>query len=128
MEEEKKRQEEKKEAEKKTRKEEKPPEKMTVKELREIALTLPHSGAVHDMKKEELIAFIKEAKGIPAEKPRSHEPKVKKVPLNKAELKARIVELRKEKTEALNGKDRKRVGRLRRTISRLKKKTRRAAA
>jgi len=44
-------------------------EKLTVKELREIASELPHEKAIHDMKKEELIAFIKEVKGIRDESP-----------------------------------------------------------
>jgi hypothetical protein len=36
-------------------------EKMTIIELREIAAEIPHEKAVHEMKKEELVAFIKEA-------------------------------------------------------------------
>ena len=39
-------------------------EKLTIKELREIAAEIPHERAIHDMKKEELVAFIKEARGI----------------------------------------------------------------
>ena len=44
------------ETKKKEPHEEKPLEKMTVKELREIALAIPHSTAVHDMKKDEIVA------------------------------------------------------------------------
>ena len=51
------------------KKEEKPLEKMTVKELRAIALEIPRAVAVHDMKKAELIACIKEARGIKDEAP-----------------------------------------------------------
>ena len=39
-------------------------EKLTIKELREIAAEIPHEKAIHDMKKEELITFIKEVRGI----------------------------------------------------------------
>jgi acetylornithine deacetylase/succinyl-diaminopimelate desuccinylase-like protein len=46
------------------KKEEKSLEKMTIKELRAIALEIPRAVAVHDMKKAELIACIKEARGI----------------------------------------------------------------
>jgi len=42
---------------------------LTVKELRELASEIPHEKAVHEMKKEELIAFIKEARGIKDEHP-----------------------------------------------------------
>ncbi len=34
-------------------------DKLTIKELRDIAAEFPHERAIHDMKKEELIAFIK---------------------------------------------------------------------
>jgi len=44
-------------------------EKLTIKELREIAMEIPHAEAIHDMKKEEIIAFIKEARGIKDETP-----------------------------------------------------------
>ena len=44
-------------------------EKLTIKELREIAAEIPHEKAVHEMKKEELVAFIKEARGIKDETP-----------------------------------------------------------
>ena len=38
-------------------------DKLTIKELRDIAAEFPHERAIHDMKKEELIAFIKAAHG-----------------------------------------------------------------
>ena len=44
-------------------------DKLTIKELREIAAEIPHEKAVHEMKKEELIAFIKEVRGIKDETP-----------------------------------------------------------
>ena len=42
----------------------KPLDKMTVKELREVALELPQITGVHGMNKAELLAAVKEAKGI----------------------------------------------------------------
>ena len=110
---------------------EKPPEKslekMTVKELREIAVDIPHVQAVHDMKKEEIIAFIKEARGIRDEAPVGKKKKVVKLKMTKAELKARIREFQRLKTQALEEKHRNEVRVLRRRISRLKKKSRKAA-
>jgi hypothetical protein len=116
------------EVKKKERKrEEKPLEKMTVKELRAIAMEIPRSIAVHDMRKEELIAFIKEAREVKDE--RRVEPvkdKEKRV-VSKAEMKRRIKELKEEKREAQTARDRKKIEFLRRRISHLKKKTRRFA-
>jgi hypothetical protein len=104
-----------------------PLEKMTVKELRAIAMEIPHEHAVHDMKKEELIAFIKEARGIQDEAPAKKKKKVIKLKLTKTELKARIRELKGLKMQALEEKDDKKVRTLRHRISRLKKKSRKAA-
>ena len=42
----------------------KPLEKMTVKDLKEIAKEIPEISGVHGMKKDELIVAIKEVKGI----------------------------------------------------------------
>ncbi len=115
-------------------KEEKPLEKMTVPELKELALTFPHDHlekAVHDLHKDELLAFIKQAQGI-------HEPSVAKKKtgrahlkvkkrLSKSELKSRIVTLRDARQAARQARDRKLTARLRRRISRLKKQTRKSA-
>lgn len=107
---------------------EKPLEKLTVKELREIALALPHSTAIHDLKKEDLVAFIKEARGVKEEVPHKAKKKVAvKVKLGKAEIKARIRELKDQKRQAQEGKEGKKAKALRRVISRLKKKSREAA-
>ncbi len=107
---------------------EKPLDKLTIKELREIALALPHSTAIHDLKKEELVAFIKEARGIKEEVPRKAKKKAAvKVKKTKAEIKARIRELKEQKRQAQEGKDGKKTRVLRRVISRLKKKSREAA-
>ena len=100
---------------------EKPLEKMTVKELREMAKDIPGITGVHGMKKDELIVEIKKAKGI-ADEP------VKKADENIAELKQKIKALKVQRQEALEAKDKKKATIFKRRISRLKKKTRRAAA
>jgi hypothetical protein len=99
----------------------KPLEKMTVKELREMAKDIPQIVGVHGMKKEELIVEIKKVKGI-ADEP------VKKADASIAQLKQKIKALKIERQTALEAKDRKKATIFRRRISRLKKKTRRAAA
>jgi hypothetical protein len=115
------------EAKKKVRKkEEKSLEKMTVKELKVIAMEIPRAVAVHDMKKGELIAFIKEARGIKEEEPVKVEKKVvEKIKLSKSEIKGKIKQLKEERKEAQEAFNRKRIDLLRRRISRLKKQTRR---
>jgi hypothetical protein len=45
----------------------KPVDKMTVKELREIAKEIPGVTGVHSMKKDELLAAIAGSEGAPAE-------------------------------------------------------------
>ena len=52
-----------------TAEEEKPLDKMTAPELREIAREIPGVDGVHAMKKQELLAVIKEARGIKDEEP-----------------------------------------------------------
>lgn len=99
---------------------EKPLEKMTVKELREIAKDIPGIVGVHGMKKEELLAAIKEARGI------KDEP-VKKTDASVKEIKKKIKALKAQRQAAIEGKDRKMATIYKRKISRLKKKTRRAA-
>jgi len=118
-------------------KEEKPLEKMTVPELKELAMTFPHDHlekAVHDMHKDELLSFIKQAQGIHeqpnvSKKKRSHAHAraTVKTPPSKSELKARIATLRHACMAAQKDADRKLVSRLRRRISRLKKMTRKSA-
>ena len=100
---------------------EKPLEKMTTKDLREIAKEIPQIVGVHGMKKEELIVEIKKAKGI------TDEP-LKKADASVAQLKQKIKALKIERRAALEAKDKKKATIFRRRISRLKKKTRRAAA
>jgi hypothetical protein len=100
---------------------EKPLEKMTVKELREMAKDIPGITGVHAMKKDELMVEIKKAKGI------KDEP-IKKADASIAELKQKIKALKAQRREALEAKDKKKATIFKRRISRLKKKTRRAAA
>lgn len=100
-------------------KKEKPLEKMTAKELRELALTLEGLVGVHAMNKNELIAAVKEAKGIVAEK--------SKKAVDVRAIKAKIRELQDKKVSAKEADNAKLVDAFRRRISNLKKRTRRAA-
>ena len=102
-------------------KKEKPLEKMTAKELREMALELEGIVGVHAMNKQELIDAIKEVKGIVDEKK-------KRTDIDVRAIKKKIKELRELKRQAKAKGDKKRVEILRRRMSRLKKQTRRAAA
>ncbi len=99
---------------------EKPLDKMTSKELREMALALGGIVGVHAMNKNELVAAIKEAKGITDEK-------TKKSEIDVRALKAKIKELRDKKATASAENKKKLMDALRRRISNLKKKTRKAA-
>jgi protein-arginine kinase activator protein McsA len=111
-------------------KKEKPLEKMTAKELREMAMGLPGVHGVHAMKKEELIAAIRTAKGITEPAPRKEKvvvAKKEKTVLTIAELKQKVKELRAKREELLQQRNWRTAGILRKRISRLKKRTRRAA-
>lgn len=111
-------------------KKEKPLEKMTAKELREMALGLSGIHGVHAMKKEELIDAIRKAKGITEPEVKRERPAVvkkEKVVLTIAELKQKIKEMRQKKGEVLQQRNWKLAEILRRRISRFKKRTRRAA-
>jgi excinuclease UvrABC helicase subunit UvrB len=103
-------------------------DKLTIKELREIASEIPHERAVHEMKKEELIAFIKEAKGIKDEAPVKKKRHIGKIKMTKPELKAKIRELKALRLQVLESKESEKARRLRHKISQLKKKSRRLAA
>ena len=111
-------------------KKEKPLSKMTAKELREMALGMPGISGVHAMKKEELLAAIRAAKGITEEEPKKEKslvPKKEKVVLSVAEMKQKVKEMRLKKEEAFQQKNWKMAFVWRKRIARLKKKTRRAA-
>ena len=108
---------------------EKPLDKMTVKELRVVALEIPGITGVHAMKKDELLQTIKEERGIVDEEPEKKK-KAKVAPkkvLSVKEIKKKIVSLRREKEKAQEVKDRKKTDVIRRRINRLKKQTRKTA-
>ena len=100
---------------------EKPLEKMTVKDLRDMAKDMPGIDGVHGMKKEELIVAIKKVKGI------KDEP-VKKADASVGEIKQQIRAIKAQRQDALEAKDSKMATIYKRRISRLKKKSRKAAA
>jgi len=117
--------EEKKTEEKQAEQSEKPLEKMTVKELREIAKDIPGVAGVHAMKKQELLDLIREYRGLEEEKPaKKREKGSAKISLSLKEMKEKIARLREEKAVARDARDRKQVDILRRRINRLKKETR----
>ena len=102
--------------------------KLTVKELRAIAAELPHERAILDMKKDELIAFIKEARGIKDATPVKSKKHVVKIKMTKAELKAKIRELKVLRMQALEADEKKKAVTLRHQLSQMKKKSRRVLA
>ena len=102
--------------------EEKDLDRMTVKELRAIASETTDLVGVHAMKKAELLAGIKEARGIKEEK--APKKKVVKATVTVKDLKAKIVELKAKREEARKAMDKRMVEIYRRKINRLKKDTR----
>jgi len=103
---------------------------MTAKELREMALGLPGVHGVHAMKKEELIAAIRAARGITEPEPKKEKrivAKKEKVILTASQLKQKVKELRAKREGILQQRNWKMAEILRKRISRLKKMTRRAA-
>jgi hypothetical protein len=107
---------------------EKPLDKMTAKELREVAAQIPGVEGAHAMKKEQLLEVIKKARGIKEEAPAEKREKrgVEKDPRIR-ELKQKIILLQQEKEAARAARDRKKLDVLRRRINRLKKRTRKVA-
>ncbi len=100
-------------------KKEKPLEKMTAKELREMALGIEGIAGVHVMNKAELISAIKEAKGIVDQKQQ-------KAGADIRSLKEKIKKLKEKRLQAKESGNTKLADSLRRSISTLKKKTRTA--
>jgi len=127
---------------------ENPLEKMTVKALREIGKEIPEITGVHGMKKEELIVAIKEARGIKDEpvqetkdepvqetkdEPGKEAKGIKDEPAKKqgvrvSDLKKKISATKAQRRAAIEAKDKKMATIYKRRISRLKKKSRKAAA
>jgi hypothetical protein len=116
----------------KTEATEKPLEKMTVKVLREIAKDIPEITGVHGMKKEELIVAINEARGLKeAEAKAVKSAKAKaapKISVTAGEIKKQIKTLKSQRAAALEAQNKKMAHVYKRRISRLKKKSRKAAA
>ena len=99
---------------------EKPLDKMTAKELRELALSTGGIVGVHAMNKAELITAVKEMRGIVDEEG-------KKKDVDVRSLKVKIRELKDKRGKAVETGNKKLSDSFRRRISNLKKKTRRAA-
>jgi hypothetical protein len=99
---------------------EKPLEKMTAKELREIGKEIPEITGVYGMNKVELVSAIKKARGIT-------EDLTKKTDSSVREIKKKVKALKADRETALNNNDHKMAKIYRRRLTKLKKKTRRAA-
>jgi hypothetical protein len=144
-------------SDKKSEATEKPLEKMTVKALREIAKEIPEITGVHGMKKEELLVAINEVRGVKEEAVKEEaveeeavkeeaveeeavksetvkaDKSTKAKPVKKADsatgaIKKQIRALKAQRQAALGAQDRKMATVYKRRISRLKKKSRKAAA
>jgi predicted transcriptional regulator YheO len=99
---------------------EKPLDKMTSKELREIALTIGGITGVHGMNKVELISEIKKSRGI-----------VETINKDKStgrEIKQKMRQVKMAYTKAVESEDEKMAAIYKKRVTRLKKKTRRLAA
>jgi DUF438 domain-containing protein len=104
-------------AKKEMAKKEKPLEKMTAKELREVAKGIDEIQGAHAMNKEELLTAIRKTRGIAA-------PRKAKVSMR--DIKASIREVRAKAEEAKEAKDQRLYLVYRKKAARLKKKTRRS--
>ncbi len=102
-------------------------EKMTAKELRVVAAEIPEITGAHGMKKDELLTAIKQAKGLEENAPAKKKTVSTSTsgPMTAKEMKAIIVQLRKDQETLRQGGDRKQLNTLRRRIKRLKKRSRR---
>jgi len=99
---------------------EKPLDKMTAKELREVAKEIPEITGVYGMNKAELLSAVKKARGIAEDTSKRSSGSVR-------EIKKKIKSLKEEHNKALEREDAKMAAIYRKRIIRLKKKTRRAA-
>jgi protein-arginine kinase activator protein McsA len=99
---------------------EKPLDKMTAKELREVAKEIPEITGVYGMNKAELLSAVKKARGIAEDTSKRTSGSVR-------EIKSKIKLLKQERNKALEREDAKMAAIYRKRIIRLKKKTRRAA-
>ena len=99
---------------------EKPLDKMTAKELTEVAKEIAEITGVHGMNKAELIGSIKKARGIEDTPGRKTNASVR-------DIKSKIRKLKTEREAFLKADNKKMAIISKRRISRLKKKTRKAA-
>ena len=99
---------------------EKPLDRMTAKELRDMAKEIPEITGVYGMNKEELVSAVKQARGIVEEGGRSGSSSVR-------ELKVKIREFKAKREAALQAEDPKMADVWRKRIIRLKKRSRRLA-
>lgn len=111
---------------KKTPSFDKPLSKMTTPELKDVAMEIPGVTGAHAMKKDDLLAIIKEYWEIEDEGP-EEEKKVEKPVATIKSLKAKMEALREEKARARDAHEKDRIDILRRRINRLKKQTRKVA-
>ena len=100
---------------------EKPLDKMTSKELREIAMKIPEITGVHGMNKTELVSEIKRSRGIKDDIPKGKGSTAR-------EIKQKIKKIKADHAAALESDDRKMAAIYRKKIIRLKKKSRRTVA
>ena len=100
---------------------EKPLDKMTAKELREVAKEIPEITGVHGMLKDDLLKAVKKARGIEEEPPKVVASK------DHLNLKKKIQRFKYERQAALEANDKRMARIYKRRVSRLKKKTRRVA-
>ena len=107
-------------AKKKKEFKEKPLDKMTANELRDVAKEIPEITGVHGMNKAELISSIKKARGI------EDTPGIK-TNASVRDIKSKIRKLKAEREAFLKADNKKMAIISRHRISRLKKKTRKAA-
>jgi hypothetical protein len=105
---------------KKDENKEKPLAKMTAKELRELAKSIPGISGVYGMNKDEMISEIKKSRGIAEEVSKHKGSSVR-------EIKQKMRTVRAKHLSALEANDMKMVKIYKRRMINLKKKTRRAA-
>ena len=106
----------------------KPLIKMTVVELKEVAMEIPGAVGVTAMEKADLLSSIREYYGIEEEVIETkRKVKITKPKSSLKELKGKIVNLKGKKREVREARDPKAANILRRRLNRLKKLTRKAA-
>lgn len=99
---------------------EKPLDKMTTKDLKEVAKEISEITGIHGLNKQELLVAIKKSRGIEEKKRKKSDASIK-------ELKQKINVLKNSRAKALESQDKETATVCRRRIARLKKKTRKAA-